>query len=173
MAWGTLVAAALGAAFGVGSTLITDTLRSRRDLDQRWSDTRRVVYVRFLTALAQAHSRMVVVAFSGLPTKERTNAVHEAFHTDPQHSEAKSVLRELGITAPNGIYRQGLRVYEQLREVREVLALPGITIDSEPYKAVIGPFFAALEALQEVMRDDLQPTPRRVWRECAFRSHQP
>ncbi|MBS2965297.1 hypothetical protein KGA66_19765 [Actinocrinis puniceicyclus] len=160
MAWGTLVAAALGAVIGIGSTLVTDTLRSRRELDQRWSDTKRLVYVRFLSALARAHSRMVVVAFGDLPADERRHAVHHAFHADPQHADAKSVLRELGITAPNHVYRQGLKVYGLLREVRELLAQPAITLDSEDYEPVIGAFFAQLEFLQESMRDDLQPRAR-------------
>lgn len=160
MNWATLIAAALGAVFGVGSTLVTDTFRSRRELDQRWSDTKRAVYVRFLSALAQAHSRMVVVAFSGLPADERLKAVHHAFHTDPQNAEAKSVLRELGITAPGHVYRQGLKVYELLREVRELLAQPGITFESDVYKPVIKAFFDELESLQEAMRDDLRPAPR-------------
>jgi hypothetical protein len=164
MAWGTLAAAALGAVFGVGSTVITDTLRSRRDLDQRWSDTKRTVYVRFLTALSHTHSRMVRAAFSGLPAEERTNAVHEAFHSDPQHSEARSVIRELGITAPNDIYRLASTAYQQLLEIRDVLALPEIMIDSEPYRAIFEPFLAELQALQEAMRDDLQPVARQVRR---------
>ena len=50
---GTLTAAAVGAVIGVGSTLITDSVRARRDLDQKWIETKRLVYVRFLVALAQ------------------------------------------------------------------------------------------------------------------------
>jgi hypothetical protein len=107
---GTLAAAAVGAVIGIGSTLITDYARARRHLDQKWLDTRRLVYVHFLEALAQAHSRIVVVAFQGLPSAERRQAVHHAIHDDPQHAEVKSVLRELAITAPDPVYRLALMV---------------------------------------------------------------
>jgi hypothetical protein len=164
MSWGTLAAAALGAVFGVGTTLLADLVRSRRDLEQRWVDTKRLVYVSFLVALAQAHSRMVVAAFGGLPAPDRRQAVHQAFHSDPRHSEAKSVLRELAITAPDHVYRAAVPVYEQLRMVRDALAVQPITVDSDEYNDLTGPFFAQLESLQQVMRDDLQPTRRRLGR---------
>lgn len=157
MPWGTLLAAALGAVFGVGSTLLTDVIRSRREDERRWADTKRVVYVRFLVALAQAHSRMVVTAFSGIAADDRRNAVHRAFHDDPQHSPAKSVLRELGVTAPPAVYGRGLLVYELLREARELLAQASTTLETPTYQAVITEFFRSLEELQGVMREDLQP----------------
>lgn len=156
MAWGTLVAAALGAVFGFGSTLITDMARSRREDDRLWLDTKRLVYVRFLVALADGHSRMVVVALSGLTAEERLNAVHRAFHEDPQHSSAKSVLREIGVTAPDTVYRQGLDVYKKLRDVRELLAQDSVTLETPEYHRTVVDFFASLEALQATMRDDLR-----------------
>lgn len=162
MAWGTLVAAALGAVFGIGSTVITDLLRSRRDDDRQWAETKRLVYVRFLVALAQAHSRMVVVAFNGLQSAERIAAVHRAFHEDPQHSSAKSVLRELGITAPPAVHREGLAVYQKLREVRELLADETITLETPEYHETVVEFFAMLDALQNAMRNDLQPRQPRT-----------
>jgi hypothetical protein len=117
--------------------------------------------VRFLVALAQAHSRITVAAFEDLPDVDHGRAVHKAFLNDPQHSEAKSVLRELAITAPDHVYRAALPVYEQLRVLRDTLALPSVTPDSDQYKEV-GPqrFFAGLEALQQMMRDDLRPVRR-------------
>lgn len=157
---GTLIAAAVGAVIGVGSTPITDSVRARRELDQKWLDTKRLVYARFLVALAQAHSRITVTAFRDLSGPERRGAVHEAFHDDPQYSEAKSVLRELAITAPEHVYRMAAEVYESLRIVRDVLAQESTAVDYSEFKKVNDPFFAGLEALQNVMRDDLQPSTR-------------
>jgi len=154
---GTLVAAALGAVFGVGSTLLADIVRSRRDLDERWSETKRTVYVRFLVTVTQTHGRMVVAAFSGLAEAERLRAVHDAFHTDPQHVEAQSVLRELAITAPDHVYKQADHVYTQLRELRDLLAETSAAFRSQEYDAVNEPYFELLEELQVAMRRDLQP----------------
>jgi hypothetical protein len=160
MNFGTLIAAAVGAVIGIGSTLITDSVRARRELDQKWVDTKRLVYARFLGALAQAHSRITVAAFRNLSGEERRGAVHEAFHDDPQYSEAKSVLRELAITAPEHVYKMAAEVYERLRIVRDVLAQESVTVDYAEYEKVNTPFFAGLEALQNLMRDDLRPAIR-------------
>ena len=161
MDFGTLAAAAVGAVIGVGSTLITDFVRAHRDLDQKWTDTKRLVYVRFLEALAQAHSRIIVTAMQDLSGAEKRQAIHHAFHNDPQYSEAKSVLRELAITAPDHVYRLACDVYERLRIVRDVLAQPSATVDYPEFKQANGPFFRELEVLQDVMRDDLQSARRR------------
>ena len=169
MPWGTLLAAALGATFGIGSTLLTDVMRSRREDEQQWANTKRAVYVRFLVALAQGHSRMVVTALSGTAADERRNAVHRAFHDDPQHYPAKSVLRELGVTAPPAVYQRGLHVYELLREVRELLAQDSTTLETPAYKAVIVEFFKSLEELQGTMREDLQPSHSRRLRNVGAR----
>ncbi|MET9423892.1 hypothetical protein ABZY06_24745 [Streptomyces sp. NPDC006540] len=149
--------AAIGAVFGIGATLITDALRWRRDKDQRWTEAKRSVYVRFLTSLAQAHSRMTVVAFREEPGASRQAAVHDAFLSDPQHSDAKSVLRELAIAAPDHVYRAAGAVYEQLRAARDLLALHAAGVESPEYQQAIRPFFANLDALQQLMREDLQP----------------
>ena len=161
MDWGTLAAAALGAVFGSGTTLLTDAVRARRENNREWTDTKRLVYVRFLGALAQAHSRMVVVAFQEQSLAERRQAVHHAFHSDPQHSEAKSVLRELAITAPDDIYEPAQSVYMQLRVLRDTLAQTTITVDSSEYEELSESFFIALEGLQGVMRADLRKSSRR------------
>ena len=163
MTWGTLVAAALGATFGIGSTWLTDAIRARRDTDQRWSETKRTVYVRFLIAIMAAHGRMVAAAFRGLPEAERLRAVHDAFHADPQNVEALSVLREVAITAPDDIYRQAYDVYTQLRRLRDMLAGTSAEFRSAEYLAVNDPYDALVDALQLMMRSDLEPAspPRR------------
>lgn len=157
---GTLVAAAVGAVIGVGSTLITDFVRARRDLDQKWLETKRLVYVRFLVALAQAHSRINVAAFEQLAPAEKKNAVHRAFHDDPQNAEAKAILRELAITAPEHIYRLALEVYECLRTIRDVLFQSTITAADAKYRQANKPFWTGLETLQDVMREDLRSGTR-------------
>lgn len=158
---GTLIAAAVGAVIGIGSTLITDSARARRDLDQKWIDTKRLVYVRFLVALAQAHSRIKVTAFENLSPTEKQKAVSRAFHDDPQHAEAKAVLRELAITAPEHVYRLALEVYECLRVIRDVLFQPSITAADAEYRQASKPFWTRLDTLQDVMREDLRSGTRR------------
>ncbi|MER6428445.1 hypothetical protein ABT272_11935 [Streptomyces sp900105245] len=164
MEWGTLGAAAIGALFGIGATVITDTLRSRREKDQRWDDAKRLVYVRFMTALTHAHSRIAIASARGDVGEARDHAVHSAFHNDPQHSQARSVLQELGLIAPDHVSRLAQQVYDQLRLVRDMLARDGITFETPEYRQVVQLFVRQVEALQRLMRDDLQPpSGRRHW----------
>jgi hypothetical protein len=147
---GTLTAAAVGAVIGVGSTLITDSVRARRDLNQKWIETKRLVYVRFLVALAQAHSRIKVAAAEGLSAAEKQRAVSRAFHDDPQHAEAKAVLRELAITAPEHVYRHALEVYGCPRVIRDTLFQPSITAADAEYRQASKPFWAGLDTLCKI-----------------------
>ncbi|MER7819192.1 hypothetical protein [Streptomyces sp. NPDC096153] len=143
--------------FGIGATLVTDVLRSRRERDQRWADTKRVIYVRFLTSLAQAHSRMTVVAFREEPGPLRAQAVHHEFLSDPQHSDVRSVLRELAIAAPDHVYRAALSVHEQLRALRDLLASHPVGPESPEYQQLSWPFVRGFGGPAQLMRDDLRP----------------
>ncbi|GGV55079.1 hypothetical protein GCM10010277_54660 [Streptomyces longisporoflavus] len=157
MEWGTLAVAAVGAVFGIGATVVTDALRSRREREQRWADAKRVTYARFLAALAQAHSRMTVAAASGLDGSARVRAVHDAFLNDPQNTDPKAVLREVAITAPDHVHQVAESVYEQLRTARDLLESDAVTFEAPEYQRVIYAFFADLDVLQRLMRSDLQP----------------
>jgi hypothetical protein len=75
MEWGTLGVAAAGALFGIAATVITDVFRSRREKHQRWLDAKQVAYARFLTALAQTHSRMTLAAARGEVGPARRQAI--------------------------------------------------------------------------------------------------
>ncbi|MGI5455645.1 hypothetical protein ACQEWB_21205 [Streptomyces sp. CA-249302] len=161
MELGTLAVAVVGAVFGVATTLVTDLVRSRREQDRYWNETKRVVYARFLTSLAQTHSRMIRAAFGGQPDDARRDGVHDAFHNDPQDSNAKALLRELGIVSPDHVYQAALPVYGQLQVMRDLLAAHSLRPESTEYDEVRGPFFRDLETLQKVMRDDLQPKTSR------------
>lgn len=164
MDYGTLAAAAVGAVIGIGSTLITDSIRARRDRDQKWTDTKRLVYVRLLMALTQAHSRIKVAAAEDLSAAEKQQAVSRAFHDDPHHAEAKAVLTEIAVTAPEEIHRLAVEVYECLRAIRNVLFQPAITAADEEFGLASVPFWAGIETLQRVMREDLQPGTGRTMR---------
>ncbi len=160
MSWGTLLAAGLGAVLGVGTTLLTDLVRSRRDSDQRWADVRREVYSRALTALSQTHSRLVRAACQGLAAADREQAVHDAYHNSPLNSDARSVLRELAITAPAVVFELAVPVDRELRVIRDALALNPSHPDSDEYAELVQPYRACLAALQAAMRDDLRPSVR-------------
>ncbi|MFI1284479.1 hypothetical protein ACH4U5_27675 [Streptomyces sp. NPDC020858] len=103
---------------------------------------------------------MTMAAAREEPGPVRTQAIHDAFLSDPQHSDAKSVLRELAIAAPDHIYEAAVPVYHQLRAARDLLAVDGVTFETPQYQQLVQPFFADLDSLQRLMRDDLQPPER-------------
>jgi hypothetical protein len=102
----------------------------------------------------------LVAASEQLSSAEKQRAISHAFHDDPQHAEAKAVLRELAITAPEHVYRLALEVYECLRAIRDVLFQPSITAADDAYRQASKPFWTGLDTLQDVMREDLRSGKR-------------
>jgi hypothetical protein len=74
MQWTAIVATVVGAVLGVGSTLIADRLRWRRELAERDRDALRASFMEYLAALAQARD-----AFSRAePVQEHVGKGHIA-----------------------------------------------------------------------------------------------
>jgi hypothetical protein len=71
------------------------------------------------------------------------------------------VLREVALTAPDHVHQAAELVYQQLRAARDILAEDGTDFTTPEYQQVIRPFFDDLDALQRLMRDDLQPPAER------------
>lgn len=111
-------------------------------------------------AITQTHSRIKVAALGELNAAEKLAAENGAFYNDPMHAEAKAVLRELAITAPENINRFANETYDYLRQMRNVLSRPSITTADPEYRTASKPFLSSLGALQDAMRDDLRPGPR-------------
>jgi len=68
MEWTTLLATLLGAAIAMGTSLLVESRRDRRDLAAEWRRTQRDLYADFLTSLAQARSS------SGIPSTRARSA---------------------------------------------------------------------------------------------------
>jgi hypothetical protein len=80
MDWTTLAATALGAFVGVGSTLLADRVRWRRDQVDRTRQERRQIYVTVLTKYRLAYEDMREAALTG-DGRERAAAVRQAFRS--------------------------------------------------------------------------------------------
>jgi hypothetical protein len=96
----------------------------------------------------------------GRPAAERNNAVHRAYHDSPLHTDARSAIRELAITAPDAVFRLAGPVNDQLGIIREALATNPGRADSAEYWQLVQPYYTSLEALQVAMRNDLRPSHR-------------
>ncbi|MFF5143082.1 hypothetical protein ACFY6U_25700 [Streptomyces sp. NPDC013157] len=153
--WGTLAVAVLGAMSGIAATLMTDSVRSRREAAHRRDEHRRSTYVRYLNALERTHSRMTIAAFQPGSRGRRDFAVHQAFHNDPQHADPKSLLSELEIIASEPVAVAARAVLQQLRQVRDTLATRDFDAESEEYQEAMQPYREGLAELKRVMRGDV------------------
>ncbi|MGW5429484.1 hypothetical protein ACWET9_20080 [Streptomyces sp. NPDC004059] len=120
MEWTTLAGTGLGAVVGVGSTLLADRVRWRRETGERDRRERRELYVTCLTRYRLAYEAMhtAATAHRDGPADRRDAAVREAF----RDSGCDEVRENLLICAPEEMADVVEDVYSSLRELLEVFA---------------------------------------------------
>ena len=96
MDWGPLLGTALGAVVGVGSTLVSDRVRWRRDRTARQRDMKRQLYGEYLAALMRTRNQLKDIASSSLATEDRALKAGEAF----REGGAYELRYQMSITAP-------------------------------------------------------------------------
>ncbi|MFJ4969762.1 hypothetical protein [Streptomyces sp. NPDC088755] len=150
MEWIPLVSTALGAAIGVGSTLLADRARWRRDRAGQDLDVRRQLYADYTAALSRIRTALNECAQEDIPTAERTRKVREVFLTPG----AYEIRHQLAIVAPPEIVDAARSAFVVLRDTRDLLAA-GASVDDAAYADLEERFDAAVAALRSLMRLDL------------------
>ncbi|WP_329230920.1 hypothetical protein OG488_19390 [Streptomyces sp. NBC_01460] len=150
MEWIPLVSTALGAAIGVGSTLLADRARWRRDRAGQDLDVRRQLYADYTAALSRIRTALNECAQEDIPTAERTRKVREVFLTPG----AYEIRHQLAIVAPPEIVDAARSAFVVLRDTRDLLAA-GASVDDAAYADLEERFDAAVAALRTLMRLDL------------------
>jgi hypothetical protein len=119
MDWTTPVSTLIGAAVGVGSTLLAETVRARRDRTQQLNHLRRELYARYLAALTGTDGELQLLAVRhGTP-------VPEADLRTAWHAHAVLALNhEVQLIAPDHVADAADRAYRALRARRNLLATP-------------------------------------------------
>ncbi|MFF8868000.1 hypothetical protein ACF08B_38860 [Streptomyces sp. NPDC015139] len=107
MDWLAPVNTLIGAVIGVGSTLLADRHRWRRDRAALNQDTRRQAYAAFMTALSDVYQRLDELAHEEHPTQELRTAAHEVFVSRNLYLLRLGLLRfeghlRSGVSAPEG-----------------------------------------------------------------------
>ncbi|MGW3119566.1 hypothetical protein ACWDBW_20930 [Streptomyces sp. NPDC001107] len=92
MDWTTLAGAGLGALIGIGSTLLADRARWRRNATDRDRQERRDTYVTCLTEYQLAYEAMHATALAHQRRDTLNAAVREAFHTSGCDEVRESAL---------------------------------------------------------------------------------
>ncbi|AOR33603.1 hypothetical protein BFF78_23305 [Streptomyces fodineus] len=132
MDWTTLAGTALGAVVGVGSTLLADRVRWRRETGERDRRERRDLYVTCLTRYRLAYEDMHTAAtrHREAPAAERAAAVREAFRASGCDEAREVVL----IRAPQEMTAVVEDVYASLRELLEVFASGDPALDTPEFQ---------------------------------------
>ncbi|MHC3820059.1 hypothetical protein [Streptomyces sp. DT9] len=150
MEWIPLVSTALGAAIGVGSTLLADRARWRRDRAGQDLDVRRQLYADYTAALSRIRTALNECVREDIPAAERPRRIREEFLTPG----AYEIRHQLAIVAPPEIVDAARSAFVVLRDTRDLLAA-GASVDDAAYADLEERFDAAVAALRTLMRLDL------------------
>ncbi|MCL8015047.1 hypothetical protein [Streptomyces sp. AS02] len=156
MDWTTLAGTALGALVGVGSTLLADRARWRRDLADRTRQERKQIYVTVLTKYRLAYEAMHAAAVTGRDEAPavRETAVREAFRESGCDEARETAL----ICAPQEMSDVLEKVYATLRELQDAFAAGDPPLHSPQLQERRLRHAEAIWAARAAMRRDLEGT---------------
>lgn len=157
MEWSTLLSTLLGAVIGVGSTLLADRIRWRRDARGQQRSHRHELYADYLSVLTRAHESLRLVAQTERPettAADREMATRAAF----AESGAYEWRNRISVTAPTAVHTASEETFRRLRDVRRVLA-HGAKVGSADYETVREEFSVTLRLLVVAMREDVGVEP--------------
>ncbi|MET9965553.1 hypothetical protein ABZZ80_06410 [Streptomyces sp. NPDC006356] len=144
---------ALGALVGVGSTLLADRARWRRDQADRTRQERRDLYVTVLTKYRLAYETMHAAAAADRDRTDaaRQTAVREAFRASGCDEARETAL----ICAPQEMSDLLEDVYATLRDLQEVFAAGDPPLDSPELQERRLKHAEAIWAARAAIRRDL------------------
>ncbi|MFK4070414.1 hypothetical protein [Streptomyces sp. NPDC029674] len=146
MGWGTLIGTGLGAIVGVGSTLLVDRVRWRREQDTRQEEIQRQLYGDYLAALERTRTHLKDLR--RLPDQapdERARQVRDAFREGGTYELAYRIA----ITAPDSVVRVSEDAQHKLRDLRDALISGAECGTRSPVQAALR---QSIESLRDAMR---------------------
>ncbi|MDX3228314.1 hypothetical protein [Streptomyces sp. ME19-01-6] len=161
MDWITPVSTLIGTMVGVGSTLLGETVRAKRDRGHQRYELRRQLYARYLEALTNTDSELQLLAI------RRQTPVDEADLRAAWRSHSLLSLNyEIALVAPPPVADAADTAYRSLRAMRNVLGAAEVTIgspgapeDNAPgtaeWRGVHRAYIDAMTALRSAMRADI------------------
>ncbi|MFI5886465.1 hypothetical protein [Streptomyces sp. NPDC051554] len=157
MEWFTLISTLSGGVLGVGSTLVVEAVRARRERGRHQVELQRTACVRYLTALTETEAALQAIALSH-STPIANAEVVEAFRS----RHVMAARYELFLVAPPSVYSAAHEAYDRLRAMRVAIATTNIVVgdDSPDWQAIHIPYDDAFRRLRVVMRESLSLGPR-------------
>ncbi len=150
MEWMSPVSTLLGAAIGVGATLVADRVRWRRERVGQSLDVRRQLYGEYTAALSRMRTALNECARSDVAAEERARRVREVFLAPG----AYEIRHQLAVIAPQETIAASRAAFLVLRDTRDAL-LDGAAVESTLYRELEDRFDSAVAELRRVMRRDL------------------
>ncbi len=160
MDWTTPVSTLIGALVGVGSTLLSESVRARRDRGNQSHQLRRQLYARYLEALTSTDSDLQLLA-----VRERAPVAETDLRAAWRGHSPLALHYEIGLVAPPPVTGAADTAYRALRTARNALGAAGATAgdsgtpDGRPGPAgprdVRGGYIDALAVLRAAMRADV------------------
>lgn len=116
MEWSTLISTLTGAAIAMGTSLMVEIRRDRRDTEAEWRRIRREIYTEFLTVMNETYWALAIIADDDeLSSIERRRRVNEIF------ARCLQLRHQLELYAPAKVVEPALVYFRIVREVRDAV----------------------------------------------------
>ncbi len=150
MPWIPVLATALGAVIGLGSSLLIDQARSRRDNTRTSLIARRDAYVRYLSSLHDANEALRAVSLDDSATGRAPPASCQGSVPGCRdHAGPRELIILLG---PQTVVLAAHQAFRSLRTLRDRI---GQGEDLADYQPVLGEYGRCLQVLRDATRRDL------------------
>jgi hypothetical protein len=151
MDWSSTISTLTGAIVGVGSTLLADRTRWRRDAGSKLRETRREVYTEFLSAMNRTSEALYAVA---LDVEGRGPSYEAAAYEAFRKHDVYAARERLILTGVEPVVISGDVAFHCLRDIRDAVA-EGVIAGSAEHSRALGRYGDSLRELRNAMRTDL------------------
>ncbi|MET9093532.1 CchlQ [Streptomyces cyaneofuscatus] len=151
MDWGTLVATVSGGFIAISGTVLADHLRRRHENDREAAERRRAVYIEFISAVGDCHSRLRQIAQDRDAATDPDGAARAALSETAVHE----VRERFFIDASADVAGAGQAMFAQLRAVQRVVGT-GAGHTSAAFHEAYHPYLDRVWAYRVAVREELR-----------------
>ncbi|HSK95949.1 MAG TPA: hypothetical protein VK891_04955 [Euzebyales bacterium] len=150
MDWSTALSTLVGAVVGVGSALVVDRARWRRERHQQRQQARQDAYVAYLAALHHANGAIRAISLGPDDAGTHGATTRAAFRSAGVVEAREHVI----LLAPESVAVAADAVFQCLRTLRDIVA-QGQQLGSPDYELALRAYDDGLHALRDAIRADL------------------
>ncbi|MFF2410001.1 hypothetical protein [Streptomyces sp. NPDC058092] len=149
MEWTTLGATLLGATIAMGSTVLVEVRKDRRETAGEWRRNKRELYSAYLATLAQVRSDLQVIVLNrSLPDAERIVVARQTF------ARCYELRYQLEVFAPRAVVEPALTYFRSVRKLRDATGT-GMENGDEECERIFPEVMNSLADVRTAMRLDM------------------